>query len=209
MTREEKLAKERAYNKVYYAANKDKLVAYRRDYCEQNREIVNLRAREYITRNKETVKQRRKGYYIKNRIRILEREKKRYEKMAPQILQYRQLNKERTRAYENNRYQTNPQYRISVTLRARIRDAIKREHKSARTEELLGATFLEFKQYLENKFESGMSWKNYGAWEVDHIIPVSSFDLSLQKEQKKAFHYTNTQPLWKKDNRLKSAKILN
>ena len=208
MTREELLAKKRAYNKVYYSANKEKLVAYRRDFYKQNQELVKRQVKEYISRNKETVRQRRKNYYLKNRLIILKKEKERYEKLSTQINQRRRLNKDKIRAYEITRYHTNPQYRIAVTIRARIRDALKRGHKSMHTEELLGITFTEFKKYLESKFKKGMSWENYGAWEIDHIIPVSSFDLTSKQGQKKAFHYTNTQPLWAKENRLKCAKIL-
>jgi hypothetical protein len=53
-----------------------------------------------------------------------------------------------------------------------------------------------------------MSFDNYGNWEIDHIIPVSSFDLSNENELRKCFNYNNTQPLWKNENRSKSNKIV-
>ena len=51
-----------------------------------------------------------------------------------------------------------------------------------------------------------MSWENHGEyWEIDHIKPIDNFDLETQLNE--AFHYTNTQPLEKTENRLKSNNI--
>lgn len=74
--------------------------------------------------------------------------------------------------------------------------------------DLIGCDIKTFKNHLESKFTSGMTWDNYGAngWQIDHIIPVSSFNLSDPEQQLKAFHYTNTQPLWWIDNVRKGAK---
>ena len=63
------------------------------------------------------------------------------------------------------------------------------------------------KQHLENKFytniknEHKMTWKNYGTeWEIDHIIPLSTFNLSDENQVCRAVHYINLQPLWIEDN---------
>ena len=43
-----------------------------------------------------------------------------------------------------------------------------------------------------------MNWKNHGKiWEVDHITPLSKFDLTIEENIYKAFNYRNTQPLFK------------
>lgn len=65
----------------------------------------------------------------------------------------------------------------------------------------LGCSIEFLKQYLESKFKSKMSWKNYGKkWHVDHIKPLALFDLTKRRQFLKACHYTNLQPMWAKDN---------
>ena len=50
--------------------------------------------------------------------------------------------------------------------------------------------------------------KNIKTWQIDHILPLDSFDLTNREEFLKANHYTNLQPLCSKKNRYKSNKIL-
>jgi hypothetical protein len=51
-----------------------------------------------------------------------------------------------------------------------------------------------------------MTWENHGSWHIDHRIPICSFDLKEEEEQKKCFHYTNLQPLWAAENLSKGGK---
>lgn len=105
-------------------------------------------------------------------------------------------NKKYYRDYANNRYKTDIHFRVKTSVQARIRGAIKNNWKSARTSELLGCSIEFLKTYLENQFDSSMSWQNYGSyWHIDHIKPCIDFDLSKPEQQMSCFHYTNLQPL--------------
>ena len=55
-----------------------------------------------------------------------------------------------------------------------------------------------------------MTWNNYGykGWHIDHIIPLSAFDLADREQFLKACHFTNLQPLRAEENFSKNNKIL-
>ena len=55
-----------------------------------------------------------------------------------------------------------------------------------------------------------MTWDNYGVygWHIDHILPLSIFNLSDRTQLLKACHYTNLQPLWAEENLKRGAKII-
>lgn len=105
------------------------------------------------------------------------------------------------------RYSTDIKYKLKKNLQRRIIHAIKGETKSKSTMKLIGCTINELMESLQKKFTKGMSWNNYGEWQIDHIIPCSSFNLIETNEQEKCFNYKNLQPLWKKDNLEKSNKL--
>lgn len=110
--------------------------------------------------------------------------------------------------YQRNRYHSDIQYRLIKIQRVRINDALKGKNKSATTQELIGCTPEFLKSYIESKFQPGMSWNNYAidGWHIDHIIPISSFDLTDHDQLKKACNYVNLQPMWALDNIQKSNK---
>lgn len=56
----------------------------------------------------------------------------------------------------------------------------------------------EFKKKMENNFEEGMCWDNYGEWEVDHVTPLA---------RNGPHCVDNLQPMWKTENRHKWAKL--
>lgn len=98
-----------------------------------------------------------------------------------------------------------PTYKLSVQLRTRMHRFI----KGGSPVKDLGCSLEELKTHLEIQFKEGMIWSNWSrtGWHIDHIIPLSSFDLTDREQFLKAVHYTNLQPLWAKDNIAKSNKI--
>lgn len=101
-------------------------------------------------------------------------------------------------------------YFITNKLRMRIRDAVKSkgQKKLDKTMNLLGCSIEEFKQHIESQFKEHMSWENYDryGWHIDHIKPCCKFNLEIEEEQRKCFHYTNLQPMWARENLQKSGK---
>ena len=137
------------------------------------------------------------------------------DKLKLQRRVYRETNKEKVRLQERMRdgkkRQTNINYKLSKGLRTRLWSAIKDNQKTGSAVKDLGCSIDELKSYLEFKFLPDMSWDNYGqyGWHIDHIKPLSSFNLTDRKQLLEACHYTNLQPLWAKDNLSKSDKISN
>jgi hypothetical protein len=113
----------------------------------------------------------------------------------------------RRRANWRRKYKVDPVFTAKRALRnqtARIKRLTKR---SKRSNELLGCTYEQARKWIESQFQRGMSWSNAGVWEIDHIVPISAFDLTDDQQIRCVNHYTNLRPLWAEDNRRKGDKI--
>lgn len=118
------------------------------------------------------------------------------------IQYWRKNNKDHVTAYAQTRYNTDVNFRLKACLRTRLRFALKGNTKPEATLNLLGCTVEELKKHLEEQFLPGMTWDNWttNGWHIDHVQPLSAFDLLDPEQLKKACHYTNLQPLWAEDN---------
>jgi hypothetical protein len=166
-------------------------------YCKRHRKEYE---RVYHSLNKEKIQEKHYKHYILNKERIDTYNRQWYENNKSRMQNYHAQ-------YCNNKYKNDINFKICTILRSRLNKAVKRNQKSGSAVRDLGCTIDFLKTYLESMFLSGMSWSNHGEWEIDHILPLSSFDRSNPEELKKACHYTNLQPLWAKDNLSKSNKI--
>lgn len=114
--------------------------------------------------------------------------------------------KAQAKRYYTKKYNTDPVYNVAKRCRLRIRSALNGGYKASKTFDLIGCTPQELKLYLESKFLLNMSWQNRDKWHIDHIRPISSFNLLDPEQQRQCFHYTNLQPLWMGDNLAKKDK---
>ncbi len=149
-----------------------------------------------------------RAYYHRNKAIIKVRKKKltdtpEYKKAKNE---YYVKHKDRLNKNKINRRNTDPLFKVTCNLRSRLSKAISRKQKNCSAVKDLGCTLDEFRSYIESKFQSGMTWDNYGrsGWHIDHIKPLTTFDLSDEAQIKEACHFTNLQPLWWQDNLKKS-----
>lgn len=186
--------------KVYNIKNKEKI----KQYYNNTKEKQTLQYKQYYKNNKDIIKQYIKQYYNNNKEKIKQthikynQNPKIKEKHLDNIKKWFVNNPNYGREYASNRYKNDINFKLKSNLKSRFYHAINNENKVYSINKLLGCSINELKQYIENQFKPEMDWDNHGEiWEMDHIIGCCSFDLNKLEEQKKCFHYTNLQPLFK------------
>ncbi len=175
-------------------SNKDKLESRCRSCRSKLKKI-------YRANNKDKIRNSGKLYQECNREKISKRKHRYYINNKQDILDYQ-------KDYKNKKRKEDTNYRLSHALRRRLRSAIKSNQKSGSAVKDLGCTIDELKSHLEKQFFSNprtgeqMTWDNWSrnGWHIDHIEPLSWFDLQNREEFLRATHYTNMKPLWAKEN---------
>lgn len=205
--KEARAVKRRIREKIIYDKKyKSKRVLLTPEQKKQNKRI---RDRNWKAKNREKVKINQNRYIQKKRETnpefLKEKSKRSYRRLKDR-------NPNAVMDYIRSRYEKDPYYKFARNMRAGIIGILKRSRvgKFHRSIRYLGCTFLELKSWIESQFRDGMSWSNNGGdsgWELDHKIPVSSFDFSDEPQIFKCFHYSNLQPLWKHENRAKGSKL--
>jgi hypothetical protein len=145
--------------------------------------------KQYYVNNKEKINNQSKQFYLENK-----------ENHISNCKQWQEKNKDKVKKHNKNfRLKNKIWFSIKNSINCRIWGSLKNKSKKhLKTEQYLGCTIEEYKQYLEQHFKPEMNWENHGIiWEIDHIKPCSSFDLTDIEQQKQCFHYINTQPLFK------------
>lgn len=146
--------------------------------------------------NSEIRKTKSKEYYHINK-----------EKNHEKILERNKLWRLKNSKYTTDRKKRDPTFKLITNIRRRLLRFLESGYLTKRntTINLIGCSPSELKEHIENQFTDNMSWENQGKWHIDHIIPLSS--AKTEEELIKLCHYTNLQPLWAKDNLVKSNKL--
>jgi hypothetical protein len=188
----------RQKEKDYWLKNKDKKAEKDRKYRENHEEQCKEKSRKYRETHKEEIKLKKQKDYENHKQKVLEKSRK-----------YRQTHKKERNENEGLRRKFDINFRLSGILRTRLAKAIKGNFKSGSAVKDLGCSIQDFKLWLEQQFQIGMSWENYGStgWHIDHIVPLNSFDLEDRNQLKKACNWFNFQPMWAEENLSKGAKI--
>ena len=103
-----------------------------------------------------------------------------------------------------------PRFKLHKLVRSRIHDFLKKnnEIKSKHTCEYLGCTRQEYINWILYNSKD-YTLENHGEkWHIDHVIPLSRFNLDKKDDVDLAFNWRNTMPLSVKENLSKNNKIL-
>lgn len=180
-------------------------------YKAKDKKLDKISKRAWYLANKERISAKNKANYLINKDEILETNKK-FKEQNPEYFkeygkEYRKLNKDKSNSYFRVKYKNDVQHRLKVALRNRINRVIRKKYNTPSVSKFLGCSIEVLISHLESQFQPGMTWKNQGKWYIDHIKPLSSFDLTKVDEFRNAVNYKNLQPLWAEDNLKKGSKI--
>ena len=171
------------YKKEYRTANKERLAAQKKAWRENNKE----RLSEYY-----------KAYREANKYKEYVRKKAWREANPDYHSEYKNENRERinewNRAYEKKRYVEDVEYRTKCLLRRQTRRL--GDYKNKSMIELVGISPEEF--HRRNGSPSVEELKDL---DIDHIVPLSWFDLTNEEHVRVACNWTNLQYLNSNDNR--------
>jgi len=196
-------------DREYRIVNAVEISKRRCDLREANRDKINKQCRDSYCRTRETRLKDKKEYYLNNRDKLIE-EMKEYQAnnkgtISSQRRDYYNRNKEsisnKNRIYRLARRKNDPKYKMRQLLKSRLWGAMKLYSKNGKT-----------KSCSEYGIDFDAIYKKIGErpseeYELDHIIPITKFDLDNPEHVRLAHLPCNLQWLNKKENTKKSNTI--
>jgi len=106
----------------------------------------------------------------------------------------------------NERYKNDFQFRMKRLCHRQLLENLK---KKSSTMTYFSCDIKLFTKWIEYCFSDKMNLENHGKyWHLDHVIPISLFNLNNPEELYLCFHYLNYMPLKCKDNLSKHNNII-
>lgn len=167
---------------------KDCVKKNRKAWYDKNKEKVKAQQRVYETENREKIRERSKAWRLRNREKHLEYRKQ----------------------YHAEKYKNDILYSANNKLRSMLQRVLKATEKPKDfcTFEKIGYTSEKLISRLEFQFKDGMSWDNFGEWEIDHKIPIAIMVKKGEYRPEIINALSNLQPLWREQNRSKGARYI-
>jgi hypothetical protein len=166
--------------------------------CFGCRDSEKKRHETYALNHPEKIKETQKKVYEKFMAKDLEETKDRRDVIRKNKSDYKKRQLENK---SNSYYADLHRHKLYLYL-SRYRDKKMIAHRAFDTISIdfkLFIKWLEF--YISEVKEKTWSIDNYGKeWTIDHLIPLSTFDLTKEEDIRKSFHWTNLRPLSKSEN---------
>lgn len=165
------------------------------------RECERERARMWKAANKEHTLQYTRNWKAANKEHVSEYNSK-------YSVENRNEIQKRSTAYHIMRYHNDVNFKLARKIREKCSRVVKSVRPSEEALRILGCTQQFLKAWLEYNFTPEMNFDNYGkVWHIDHLIPISKFDLTDDNEMRKCFHWTNCQPMLARENQSKNNRV--
>lgn len=186
---------ESEYGKNYYDKHKNERIDYQNNYYKDNKNDILDYKNSFYNENKEQILSYKKDYYNENKSIVRETQNK----------------------YKRKRRKIDPAFRLREFVSRRIYGFLENIKDNESCLDYLDYTIKDLKIHLESLFESWMNWSNQGiydknawddsdpstwTWQIDHIIPHSTFKYTSMKDQefKDCWALSNLRPYSAKQN---------
>lgn len=126
--------------------------------------------------------------------------------------QWNDDNRAKRRQYTNKSHRwrraTDPRFKLSRNISNLIRHSLLTGKRGRHWETLVNYSLSQLVLHIERQFTRGMTWENYGGWQIDHIVPVVHFKFETPKDSdfKACWALTNLRSLWARLNMSKGGR---
>ena len=210
------------HNKIFRERHPDKVRENNKRWREANPEKVRASIKSSISKKKEYYAVLSKDWAARNRDKcrkaVDKHRRANLEQDRLKSAKWRASNPDKVREMKARQYARIKSEAGTAWVRQRLSNCIRQSLRRAiagggknrqRWTNLVGYDVHELIRHIERQFQKGMCWQNWGKfWHLDHIRPVSSFDISScdSQEFRDCWALTNLRPIPITENLSKSKK---